>query len=408
MDSYYNRSRSSTQRSSGYGDSRSSSRSSGYGDGRSNASRSYGYGSPRGRRKRGMSSTLLLTIVLGGVFTVALLVFLIFFNDRERTISMKATPIASSMTYLNTGKGLLYQTDGKLHYYDWNDEKKNYTEGTTSADIRMTGSSTMSAVYNSTSLHVVGQSQPMTFTGTVDTVECGVSHLAVLRSDSEGSESVLVLSETGEQIDQILPGDQFLIDFGFYDVNGEKLWVEMLSDASAQPTITIRTYDLSMKAQTGAIQIQNQLVEDLCITDNSIFVVGTNQIIRYTHDGNKESYRETVYGYRMLDFSDASTPTFLLTPRGGDMHSVKLLRLTEDTSSSAVETYLQLPSEGVAGFLMNGSLIVVSREKMFTYTLAGKLSDTAIFELPVDNAYKLSETMLLLESGGQFYTAPIS
>ena len=75
--------------------------------------------------------------------------------------------------------------------------------------------------------------------------------------------------------------------------------------------------------------------------------------------------------------------------------------------ASATETYLQLPSEGVAGFLMNGSLVVVSRERMFTYTLRGKLSDTAVFELPVDNAYKLSETMLLLESNGLYYTASI-
>lgn len=359
------------------------------------------------RRKKKMSPTILLTIVLGGVFTVALMVYLIFFSDRERTISMETTPIEANMTYLNTGEGLLYQTDGKLHYFDWKDDRKNYTEGTTAQDIRMTGSSSMSAVYNASSLHVVGEKQPMTFTGTIDTVECGVSHLAVLRKDSEGAESVLVLSAQGEQIDQILPGDQYVIDFGFYDVGGEKLWVEMLSDAAAQPTVTIRTYDLALKQQTGAIQVQNQLVEDLFITKDSIYVAATNQIIRYTHDGNKEAYRETVYGYRVLDFSSASTPTFLLTPRGGDMHSVKLLQLAEEADSAAVETYLQLPSEGVAGYIMDGSLIVVSREKMFTYSLKGKLTDTAIFELPVDNAYKLSETMLLLESGGRFYTAPI-
>ena len=68
---------------------------------------------------------------------------------------------------------------------------------------------------------------------------------------------------------------------------------------------------------------------------------------------------------------------------------------------------MQLQSEGVASFLMNGSLIVVSRDRMFTYTLKGKLSDTALFELPVDSAHKLSETMLLLESNGLYYTASI-
>ncbi len=360
-----------------------------------------------GRRKRRRSKTLILTLTLVGVFTVVLLVYLLFFSDRERTISMEATPISSSMTHLNTGRGLLYQTDGQLHYFDWQDHKKNYTAGTSSSDIKMTGSSSMSAVYNANFLHVVGQENAIPFTGTIDTVECGRGHLAVLRQDSEGGESVLVLSKDGVQIDQLLPGDQYIVDFGFYETTGEMLWVELLSDAAGQPTTTIRTYDLAKQDQTGAIQVQNQLVEDLYITGSSIFVAGTNQIIRYTHDGNKEAYRVTVYGYRVLDFSSAGSPTFLLTPRGGDMHAVKLLQLAEAAEASATETYLQLPSEGVAGFLMNGSLVVVSRERMFTYTLRGKLSDTAVFELPVDNAYKLSETMLLLESNGLYYTASI-
>ena len=358
---------------------------------------------PRRRRSRGFR-TLLFTGILVGVFTVALVVYLMFFRDRERTISMTQTPISSGMTHLNTGRGLLYQTDGAIHYYDWIDEKRNYTYGTAADDIRMTGNTTMSAVYNRNSLQVVGKTSPMTFTGTIETVECGIKHLAVLRKDSDGQESVLIMTEDGEQIDQILPGNTFIVDFGFYNVNGERFWIELLSITASEPTVTIRTYELAKKSQTGAIQVQSQLVEDVYITDSSIFVAGTNQIIRYTHGGNQETSRFTIYGYTVLDFS--ASPTFLLTPRGGDMHSVKLLRITE-ADNTVTETYLQLPSEGVAGFLMNNSLIVVSREKMFTYKLDGSLSETAALEFPIENAYKLSDTMLLLESGGQFYTASV-
>ena len=47
-----------------------------------------------------------------------------------------------------------------------------------------------------------------------------------------------------------------------------------------------------------------------------MFVICTNQIIRYIHEGNKEIYRTMIYGYEVLDFSTSSgTPTFLLTPR---------------------------------------------------------------------------------------------
>lgn len=362
---------------------------------------------PSKKKKRRSNRTLLFTLVLAGGFTIVLVVYLLFFRDRERTIKMNDTPVASTVTYMNTGRGLLYQTDGAIHYFDWKNEKNNYTYGTASSDIRMSGGSVMAAVYNESSLQIVGKGT-MNFTGTIETVECGYHHVAVLRKDSSGAESLLVMSEDGEQVDQILPGESYIVDFGFYNVNGEKLWVEILSSAAQIPTTTIRIYDLEKKSQTGAIQIQSQLVSDLYITNQSLFIGGTNQIIRYSHDGNKESYRVTIYGYKILDFSHASSPIFLLTPRGGDMHSVKLMTLSDSDSSETKETNLQLPSEGVAGFLMNDSLIVVSKEKMFKYTLAGKLSETSVLEYPIENAVKLSENLLLLESGGKFYTASVS
>ena len=65
-------------------------------------------GGRRRRKKRRSGRTLLWTLAVGGVFTVALLIYLVFFSDRERTISMEATPISTAMTHLNTGRGLLY------------------------------------------------------------------------------------------------------------------------------------------------------------------------------------------------------------------------------------------------------------------------------------------------------------
>ena len=132
----------------------------------------------------------------------------------------------------------------------------------------------------------------------------------------------------------------------------------------------------------------------------------TKQIIRYTHEGNKEIYRVTIYGYKAVDFSNASgTPTFLLTTRGGDFHTVRILTLAEEDAPAPVETTLQLPAEGVSAFIMGGRLIVASREQMFTYTLKGKLSATATFEQPIDTAIKLTDAKLLLSSNGMYYLA---
>ena len=371
-----------------------------------NSTRSSG-SSPRRKKKSRSSRTLLLTLLLGGVFTVVLVIYLMFFRDKERTVEMTETPVTPGMTHLNTGRGLLYQTEGALNYYDWIDSSLNYRREVKATNIRMSGNTVMSAVYTDSYLQIVGTDASIQITGTIETVECGTSHVAVLRKDSAGQESIIILTKDGAQTDQILPGESFIVDFGFYTVGGEKFWVELLSISASEPTTTILTYDLDRKTQTGAIQIQSQLIEDVYITESSIFIIGTNQIFRYTHDGNQEAARTTIYGYTRLDFSNSPNPTFLLTPRGGDMHSVKLLQITE-ADNSKTETYLQLPSEGVAGFLMNGSLIVVSKEKLFTYTLSGSLSETAALQYPVENAYKLSDTLLLLESNGKYYTAPVN
>lgn len=363
---------------------------------------------PQRKRRRRVPRTLVITGVMLVVALIAVVAYLLFFSAREKTISMTATPITAGMTKLNTGSGLLYQTDGHIHYYDWTNQSRNYTHGTATADIRMSGSTKLSVVYTNSMLQIVGQDQPVSFTGEILSVECGAQHIAVLRRDSEGGESVLILSSTGEQIDQLLPDDQYIIDFGFYTTSGEMLWMQTLSVAAGVPTNRIMTYDLAKRASIGVMQVQDQLVDSLYITSNSVFAAGTSQIIRYTHDGNKEIYREMVYGFKVLDFSNASgTPTFLLAPREGNMHAIKLLTLKEADASGAVETHLQLPSEGVAGYIMNGALVVVSRDKLYTYTLLGKLSSTASFELPVDEAIKLSDTMLLLLSNGTYYTAKV-
>jgi hypothetical protein len=366
------------------------------------------YGGGRRRKKKKKNNTLLFSVLILAALGAALIIYQIIFNKQEATVTMDLSPIATTSTYINTGDGLLYQTDGQIHFYHLNDSKKNYTYGTGASNIRMSGSESMTVVFNEAQLQVVGEKTPLTFTGYIQEVECGVNHLAVLRQAEDGSESVHIITMDGEQIADLQFSDQYILDFGFYTYENEMLWVEALNVNTGTPITTISTYDFVQNAVTGMMRVQSQLVDEVYITTNSFFVVGTNQIIRYVHAGNKEIYRTMIYGYEAVDFSDASDdPTFLLTTRGGDFHTVKILTLEEGTEPSAVETTLQLPTEGVAAFIMNGKLIVVSREQVYTYTLKGKLSSTATFEQPVDEAVKLTDRKLLLSSNGMYYTADV-
>lgn len=341
-----------------------------------------------------------------GLLGVALVIFQFIFNKQEATVSMDITPISTASTYINTGDGILYQTDGQIHFYHLTDSKKNYTYGMGASDIRMSGSKSMTVVFNTAQLQVVGEKAPLTFTGQIREVECGTDHLAVLRQAEDQQESVLVLNRDGEQIRELPFPDQCIIDFGFYTTSNEMLWIETLNVSTGSPMTTINTYDLNKQELTGLIHVQNQLVNDIYITSKSMFVVCTNQIIRYIHEGNKEIYRTMIYGYESVDFSNASgTPTFLLTPRGGDFHTVRILTLAEDSAPAPVETTLQLPTEGVSAFIMGSRLVVASREQLFTYSLKGKLSATATFEQPIDTAVKLTDSKLLLSSNGMYYLA---
>lgn len=359
------------------------------------------------RRKKRKNNTFLFSVLALVLIGAALLVYQFIFNKQESTVSMDLTPISTSSTYINTGDGLLYQTDGQIHFYHLTDSKKNYTYGMSASDnVRMSGSENMTVVFNEAQLQVVGEKAPLTFTGTIQEVECGDAHLAVLLQAEDGSESVLVITKDGEQVADLPFEDQYIVDFGFYSVKNEMLWIETLNVNTGTPMTTISTYDFVQQEITGLMHVQGQLVDQIYITDDSMFVVATNQIIRYTHEGNKEVYRVTIYGYKAVDFSDASgTPTFLLTTRGGDFHTVKILTLEEGSEADTVETTLQLPTEGVDAFIMNGKLVVVSRENVYTYSLKGKLSSTASFEQAVDEAVKLTDVKLLLSSNGMYYIA---
>jgi len=361
---------------------------------------------PRRKKKKKKNNTLIFSVITLGVLGIGLVIFQFIFNKQAATVSMDITPIATTSTYISTGDGLLYQTDGQIHFYHLTDSKKNYTYGMGASNVRMSGSEAMTVVFNEAQLQVVGEKTPLTFTGIVEEVECGTNYLAVLRQAEDGTESLSIITKSGEQVEELPFADQCIVDFGFYKTQNEMLWIETLNVATGTPMTTISTYDLAKNEVTGMIHVQNQLVNDVFITPNSMFVVCTNQIIRYIHEGNKEIYRTTIYGYEVLDFSYASgTPTFLLTTRGGDFHTVRILTLAEEDAPAPVETTLQLPAEGVSAFIMGGRLIVASREQMFTYTLKGKLSATATFEQPIDTAIKLTDAKLLLSSNGMYYLA---
>ena len=75
------------------------------------------------RKKKKKNNTLLFSLITLGVLGIGVVIFQFIFNKQEATVSMDITPISTTSTYINTGDGLLYQTDGQIHFYHLTDSK---------------------------------------------------------------------------------------------------------------------------------------------------------------------------------------------------------------------------------------------------------------------------------------------
>ncbi len=307
-----------------------------------------------------------------------------------------------------TGAGFLYIQDGTLYYDDLYNDKNDYYAPVSGEGVTLCGSPTLHALYNSAALKIVGASYPVEFTGRLLYVDCGSAYVAALRADASGAETVQVFDKTGAQKDQIDSGGQFIEDFGFYNAGNEYLYVLTLTLDSGTPVSTIAVYDMTHAATSGVMQVQNQLIEDIYFTQSGIFAVGTNQIIRYSLSGNRESYRETVYGWRVMDFESASSPTFLLGPRGVEKPgTVKLVTLKDADVAGTTQRLLQLPAGTIDAFVMNGKLVAVTSGGYIVMGVDGKRISERNVEINIEEAEKLDASTLLLRSGEAYYTVKI-
>ncbi|NTU77158.1 MAG: hypothetical protein HGA90_05020, partial [Alphaproteobacteria bacterium] len=127
--------------------------------------RGYNAGSQtRRKKKKKKNKTLIFSVITLGILGIGLVIFQFIFNKQEATVSMDITPISTTSTYINTGDGILYQTDGQIHFYHLTDDKKNYTYGMGASNIRMSGSESMTVVFNEAQLQDAGKRQRRLFT----------------------------------------------------------------------------------------------------------------------------------------------------------------------------------------------------------------------------------------------------
>lgn len=348
---------------------------------------------------------LLLLLALALVVVAAIGIFLLI-QSRNTFGTVAELPFTADDQWAYTGNGFYYIAADKLCYYDLNDPEKASSLQLSTAEVTLVSSDSITAIYGGAAVHIVGAAEMIDAGGQVLSVACGKQHIAVLRQDAEDAATLLVYNAAGALVDTIASGTALLADFNFGTTGGsDVLWTLSLATSGSVPVSTITTYTYGEAGATmsGVITLQSQLVEDVYFTANSIFVVGTNHLLRYDKQITSEAYRLLVYGYRPLDLSTGGTrPLFLFADRAAETPgAVRLISCADGTLSEETMRMVSLPTGTHSYFVIGGRFMAVTDTAVYTYNTSGDLQSTTELEVACDEAFKLSESRILLRRGPQ-------
>lgn len=340
------------------------------------------------------------------VVVVALVVNWVFFGP----IKLHELPFLADVQYAYNEDGFYYLQGTQLCYVDDDNSDKNIRRNINTAEIELVVSSDITLIYSTNAVRLLDADKSIEITGgRILDVKCGNKHIAVMRENTDRTVTLLIYDRASEQVDSIEFGDAYAVDFGFDLSKGELLWTIDVNTDSTQPISTLTTYDLDKRTTSGIITVVNQLVDRVEFTNNSIYIIGTSQLIRYDRLRNSESYRATCFGRVLHDCSlTQSKPLFLFVDSNTEkIRRIAIYTMTDDTVGSATTRLMTIPEEAIGVFAMAGRPIVVTSENVYIYKTNGQLDETKRFDSAIMGAIKLTDNTLLIERDGRLYTARI-
>ena len=355
-------------------------------------------------RKKTALRLALVAVVLAALIGVGVFVFLMVRNMNVKLV-VRSMPLESGSPCVGTGDGLLYVRNGMLNFYSYKDEDNNYQKFLTGTPEGLVGTDGIKAVWSGGAVQIIDAPFDITPDGTVRAVRAGDAHIAVCTALPMGGDAVTVYNTTGQEILKRTYAEGALVGFGFSEANGRTLYTMELSVDSGTPRTTITTFDVSRMSATGVVTVSGQLVEDVFFTSSSVFVIGTESLIRYSASLNREIYRVQLHGYRVMDRSmDGDYPVLLLVSRGSASGSrIRLLTVSQKDAAEESAVTLSLDESTVGKHLVGGTLIVVTEGSVRRYSRKG--IETDMIALPVGTtlrSVKLDDKHILLERSGEF------
>lgn len=349
---------------------------------------------------------LVALVLLGGLFAV----FYLMFRQRDASLTYEKMNIQAHMDYTVSDGYLTYASPTDLIQVNVADTKKSTVTKLETAIDGYGVSSSLMAMYAGSSLQLRGF-DTLTLNGTIRGVACGGSHVAALRTnDLTGLDSIVVFSAAAEAVGNPIDfAESKVVNFGFETSYGrELLWVICVNTQASLPVTTVRLYDYNNGgAMSYYPSFYEQSIERVYFTENSVFLVGTEDIIRYNMDSSRERYRVGIYGKEVMDVAVSNaTVRFLFKPRGSsNEHTLYTLALAEADAPNTTMLTVYVGENIVNAFLQSNGIRIVTRTRMISYSYAGKNTPSAdiVLDYPADTALKLNDSAFLLISGEDCY-----
>lgn len=369
-------------------------------------------------------SYLLLAAVL--IVAVAILApIVISLSNREVSIELERTDIEPGHTYRVNDGVVFYETE---HYYVSIDPNESTRVEQVELYVDADGydmSSSVRLLYLGSSAQIMGQDAFVMGGGeTILSGRAGRRYAAFLYRNQYGDSRILLVDAqsrpTTEVVATIPIAGGEVTAFGFLEAsnNSELLWVSTVDVNQFSEEAIVRVYncDRSGGLMFYSASFYNQTIEDVRLTSRCLFLIGTQDIVRYdrTDDGfSSERARISIYGSCVIDCKEAqdgSSAYFVTLPETEAGEQTRLFRLlTVSQSDESWATVLQqfMPAPIVSAFLQNNRICIVTDEAYEEYSYAGK--SQLILDLNVTpKAVIPAETTFLLFTDTVVYRATVS
>lgn len=354
-----------------------------------------------------ISRLAVFGVAIAILIVAAFALIYILYGNQETQLILERTPVVLRSNYRVDDGILSCQTDNSLETFHGRSSKEVDSAALYASIDGYDVSETMTILYAGNAVQVRNRQGFSINGGTVTDVRAGKNYAAALFQNQAGENHIQLLDSDGVSLNTIILNDSAVVAFDFLDAgNGkELLWVSTLDVGQFTEESLVRIYDCDRKGSLlfYSASFYSQTVYDVYLSDQCLFLVGTQDIVRYNREDDggftSEKDRFAVFGSTIVDFAFVEESAYFITiPHIGDGTNSHLFRLlttsqTDDTWATVMQVHTASPIVGA--FLMESQIRVLTKESFTAYSYTGAVREQIeLKEIPLA-AYRYNDTEFL-------------